>query len=92
MQALLSPGTRLLPLWASPSGRKLKAAQARLAGLIGAEIQERLQHMDLCRESHDYLSFLLTEDCDKGVDPYASEYTLYFVSWVLFRHNLVMRT
>ncbi|KAJ9111174.1 hypothetical protein QFC20_002668 [Naganishia adeliensis] len=78
MQALLSPWARLLPLWAIQSGRKLNAAQARLTELIRVEIPERLKHIDVCRESDDYLSFLLTQDYDKGVEPCDSEYTLYF--------------
>lgn len=80
MPALLSPWTRLLPLWASPSGRKLSAAKARLTRMMGTEIQERLENIDLCRESHDFLSFQLTQDFDKGLEPCESEYTLYFVS------------
>lgn len=79
-QDLLSPWVRLLPKWASPSGRRLIAAQAQLSRLMFPEVQARLKNIDLCEEADDYLSFLLVSNLESGVQQSEREYVVQFVS------------
>lgn len=81
-EELLSPWPKLLPKWASPSGRRLNASQAGLTNLIAAEIRERLKDVDACREADDYLSFLLVTNHEAGVQDSDHEYAVQFVSRV----------
>ena len=79
-QGLTSPWSRLLPLWATPAGRGILRARSSLQDLLTAEVQDRLNDLDNCRESEDYLSFMLVSNGDKGSVGTDSELTAHFVS------------
>jgi sterol 14-demethylase len=69
-RAFVHPLTRVLPLWASPSGRVLLRAYKRLKEVIEAEVRMRLRQLDKWRDEPDYMSYLLTMD-DKAEDFFA---------------------
>jgi hypothetical protein len=75
--ALMDPLARLLPWWASPSGRALKKGSERLRALIGVEVAERVKDVETCREAKDYLSCLIVAN---QADGYVEDYTEHFVS------------
>ncbi|KAJ9114769.1 hypothetical protein QFC22_005645 [Naganishia vaughanmartiniae] len=73
--ALLNPCSRVLPWWASPSGIALKRGSRRLTEIINAEVAERLQDLDTCREASDYLSGLIIANDTEG---YSENYREHF--------------
>lgn len=81
-EGLMNPMSRLLPLWASPSGRGMLEAQASLQSLLMAEAQDRLKDLDSYREATDYLSFLLVSNNAKGFEESDSELAAHFVCLV----------
>lgn len=67
-RAFVQPLTRVLPLWASPSGRVLLRAYRRLKQVIETEVSMRMKNLDHWKkEGDDYMSYLLTMD-DKAED------------------------
>ncbi|KAJ9101097.1 hypothetical protein QFC21_003315 [Naganishia friedmannii] len=67
-RAFVQPLTRVLPLWATPSGRELLRAYRRLKQVIEAEVNMRMKDLDHWKkEGDDYMTYLLTMD-DKAED------------------------
>ncbi|KAJ9108613.1 hypothetical protein QFC19_002331 [Naganishia cerealis] len=66
-RAFVQPLTRVLPLWASPSGRVLLRAYKRMKQVIESEVNMRMKNLDQWQKEDDYLSYLLTMD-DKAED------------------------
>lgn len=88
-KALVNPWARVLPLWASPSGRMLIRMKATLEDLIKAEVDERMAFRDEWRDADDYLSYLLTANERDGFQESMSEYAAHFVGGceVCSNHN-----
>jgi sterol 14-demethylase len=62
-RAFVDPWTRLLPLWASPSGRRLQTMYSRMKEVIEDEVRGRLERCEKGAEAgEDYVSFLLNMD------------------------------
>jgi sterol 14-demethylase len=80
-RAFVQPWTRVLPLWASPSGRELSRAYKRLKQVIEAEVHMRMKDLDYWKNEGDYMSYLLTMD-DKAED-FFDCYGEHLVSWLI---------
>ncbi|KAJ9121912.1 hypothetical protein QFC24_004494 [Naganishia onofrii] len=78
--ALMDPLARLVPWWASPSGRALKRGSERLRALIGVEVAERVKDVEMCREAKDYLSCLIVANQAEG---YVEDYTEHFMTYII---------
>ncbi|KAJ9096742.1 hypothetical protein QFC21_005012 [Naganishia friedmannii] len=78
--ALMNPLSRMVPWWASPSGRALKKGSRRMKGIIEAEVVERLRDLDACREGKDYLSSLIIANQTEG---YVEDYTEHFSTFII---------
>lgn len=68
-RAFVHPLTRVVPLWASPVGRRLRRVYRRLKEVIEAEVRERFERGE--QDTGDYLGFLLaTEGAEDFFDCY----------------------
>lgn len=83
-EGLTNPWSRLLPLWASPSGRGIDRAQRSLQRLLAAEVQDRLKDLNACGEARDYLSFLLVSNSAKGFVESDNDLAAHFVCHLRF--------
>lgn len=59
-RAFVDPSVRLLPLWVTPAGRRLKRVYGTLKGIFEVEVRERLGKGK--EEGGDYLGYLLSMD------------------------------
>jgi hypothetical protein len=74
-KALQKPEVKLLPRWASKSGRLLIAIERRFETLVKEEMKHRLQNLDNCKDNVDYLQKLL----DAVGDTYSDGVTQVFL-------------
>ncbi|KAJ9096741.1 hypothetical protein QFC21_005011 [Naganishia friedmannii] len=83
-KALLSPWPRILPLWASPSGRTLKRVKERIKQLVDDEVEKRMEDVDHWSGANDYLSGLVMSNEAEGYQEHY--YTEHFVTYIMAAH------
>ncbi|KAJ9106832.1 hypothetical protein QFC19_002960 [Naganishia cerealis] len=77
-KGLVNPWSRLMPLWASQSGRSMQKAAKTIKEIIDAEVTQRLRNLDEGREAGDYLTGLIASNEAEGYVNYHEQFLTYF--------------